>query len=138
MLSKTAEYALRATVFLAERGDARSTTQEIAEATRVPAGYLAKVMQTLARAGLVTGQRGVNGGFLLARPAHEISLLEIVQTGGAFQRITKCPLDLPEHAHDLCPLHRRLDGAVATVEEEFRRATLADLLHRATFVPQGN
>lgn len=133
MLSKTAEYALRASVFLAERGPARSTTQQIAAVTQIPAGYLAKVLQNLARANLVSGQRGLNGGFSLARPPGDISLLEIVQTVGTLQRITKCPLDLPEHCESLCPLHRRLDDAIAQVEGVFREATLLDLLERATF-----
>jgi len=133
MLSRTAEYALRASVFLGERGSHRSTTHQIAEVTQVPAGYLAKVMQSLARAGLVTGQRGVNGGFLLARAPREISLWEIVQAVGTFQRIESCPLGLDEHAHELCPLHRRLDDAVAQIEATFQGASLADLLERATF-----
>jgi Rrf2 family protein len=136
MLSRTAEYALRASVYLGERGTQRSTTQQIAEVTQVPAGYLAKVMQNLARAGLVTGQRGVNGGFCLARDPGEISLWDIVQAVGTFQRIESCPLGLEEHAHELCPLHRRLDDAVAHIESTFRDASLADLLERATF-PEG-
>ena len=133
MLSRTAEYALRASVFLAERGSSRTTTQQIAEVTQVPPGYLAKVMQSLARAGLVTGQRGVNGGFSLTRAPREISLWQIVQAVGTFQRIEACPLGLPEHSHELCPLHRRLDDAVAQIEATFQDASLADLLERATF-----
>ena len=66
MISQTAEYALRAIVYLADQGGVARTTSEIAETTQVPAGYLAKVMQSLCRAGLVKSQRGLNGGFKLA------------------------------------------------------------------------
>ena len=64
MISQTAEYALRAVVFLSMNVDAAFTTQQIAVATKVPAAYLSKVMQSLVRAGLVRSQRGLGGGFI--------------------------------------------------------------------------
>ena len=57
MITQTAEYALRAMVYLADQEEPR-TTNAIAEKTQVPAGYLAKVMQVLSKAGLVHAQRG--------------------------------------------------------------------------------
>ena len=65
MISQTAEYALRAIVYLAGQ-ELPQTTQQIAATTRVPAGYLSKVLQALARGGLVHSQRGLHGGFTLA------------------------------------------------------------------------
>ena len=62
MLSQTAEYALRVVVFLASREDNPATIAQIAAATQVPQGYLAKVLQSLARAGLTKSQRGLHGG----------------------------------------------------------------------------
>jgi Rrf2 family nitric oxide-sensitive transcriptional repressor len=61
IFSQTVEYALRAAVWLADHDDGQ-TTQEIAEATKVPPSYLAKVLQSLRRAGLVHAKRGVGGG----------------------------------------------------------------------------
>ena len=58
MISQTAEYALRAIVFLADQAEPR-TTQQIAAATRVPPSYLSKVMQALSRARVVHSQRGL-------------------------------------------------------------------------------
>ncbi len=135
MISTTAEYALRAVVFLAERDGGRWTTRTIAEATQIPPGYLAKVMQTLSQAGVVSGQRGVNGGFALDRPPEKISIYEIIRVIDPLKRIKDCPLKLPEHAEQLCPLHSRLDQAVAQIEASFRDSSVADLLGRPTFCP---
>lgn len=128
MISQTAEYALRAVVFLADHPNSASTVTQIAEATRVPAGYLAKVMQSLSRAGVVRSQRGLNGGFTLARDAAELTVLEVVNVVDPVRRYPECPLGLPNHGKQLCPLHRRLDDAARALEDAFGRTKLADLL----------
>lgn len=128
MISQTAEYALRAVVFLADHPHSASTVTQIAEATRVPAGYLAKVMQSLSRAGVVRSQRGLNGGFTLARDAADLTVLEVVNVVDPVRRYPECPLGLPNHGKQLCPLHRRLDDAARALEDAFGRTKLADLL----------
>jgi Rrf2 family protein len=135
VISQTAEYALRAVVFLAERPGERHTTRTIAESAQIPAGYLAKVMQSLAQAGVVRGQRGLNGGFTLARGPQDISLSEVIEAIDPIRRIRECPLNLESHSEELCPLHSRLDRALAHIEKEFRESTVADLLTRPTFHP---
>jgi Rrf2 family protein len=127
MVSQTAEYALRAIVYLADQEVAR-TTMEIAKTTHVPAGYLAKVMQSLSRAGLVKSQRGLNGGFTLAHDPRELSILVVVNAVDPIQRIAECPLGIPSHGRRLCPLHHRLDEAAAMVEKAFSDTMVADLL----------
>jgi Rrf2 family nitric oxide-sensitive transcriptional repressor len=127
VISQTAEYALRAIVYLADQADAPQTTQQIAEVTRVPAGYLAKVMQGLSRAGLVRAQRGLHGGFTLAMSAQELTVLDVVQAVDPVQRIKHCPLGIKGH-ESLCPLHRRLDNAAAMVEKALGSSTIAELL----------
>jgi Rrf2 family protein len=135
VISQTAEYALRAVVFLAERSGTRWTTKAIAEAAQIPPGYLAKVMQSLAQAGVVSAQRGFNGGFALIRAPEEVSIYEVMEVVDPIKRIRECPLKLEAHAEHLCPLHSRLDGALAQIEEGFRSSTVADLLTRPTFGP---
>jgi Rrf2 family protein len=78
ILSQTAEYALRAMVYLATQASKRHVTQDIAAATCIPCGYLAKVLQRLHKSGLVVAQRGLRGGYGLAKPANEISLYDII------------------------------------------------------------
>lgn len=133
MLSKTSEYALRAVVFLAENPAPSSPLQAIAATTQVPPGYLSKVLQQLVRAGLLTSQRGLGGGFSLARPATEMSVYEVVQAVDPISRILECPLKLPEHRKELCALHRRLDDVMEMVEHSFRLTSVADLLKTPTF-----
>jgi Rrf2 family protein len=131
MISQTAEYALRAVVYLARNAGIPRTTRQIAEATHVPEGYLSKVLQSLGRSGLVVSQRGLGGGSVLARKAEEISVLDVVQAVDPLRRITHCPLGIGEHEGHLCPLHRRLDDAIAHVERAFRDTTISDLLDAA-------
>src|SRR6266550_7980483 len=119
MISQTAEYALRAVVYLASRPEAAQTTPAIAEVTKVPAGYLAKVMQSLGRGGLVHSQRGLGGGFTLAKPADQLSVFDVIEAVDPIHRIQSCPLGLKGHMN-LCPLHRRLDNAIGMVEKALR------------------
>lgn len=133
ILSQTAEYALRAMAYLAEQGQA-SPIPPMAAATRTPPDYLAKVMQSLAQADLVVGKRGRTGGYALARPAIETTVLEIINAVDPIRRIYSCPLSLPHHATKLCPLHRRLDAAAAHLEQAFGTTTLADIISEPIFV----
>jgi Rrf2 family protein len=128
MISQTAEYALRAFVYLANQHGRAQTTQQIAEATDVPVGYLAKVMQNLCRAGLIRSRRGLHGGFTLQKQPEEISILDVLQIVDPLRRIDSCPLNRPEHKGVLCPLHRRLDTAAAAVEAMFEDTMINTLL----------
>ena len=127
MLSQTTEYALRVVAHLASVEGA-ATTHQIAVATRVPEGYLAKVLQGLSRAGLVSSQRGLHGGSVLARPPADITLYDVVQAIDPMRRITTCPLGSKSHGTRLCAVHRRLDDAMDAAEKVFNASTLADML----------
>lgn len=128
MFSQTTEYALRAVAYLAGLPGTPATTKQMAAAVRIPESYLAKVIQSLSRAGLIHSQRGLHGGSTLARPADEITLYDVVQAIDPIKRIVTCPLGLKSHGTQLCPVHKRLDQAMDVVERELRNATLADLL----------
>jgi Rrf2 family protein len=126
MISQAAEYSLRAVLCVARSPAAPLTNQQIADPTKIPAGYLAKILQALARAGLVSSQRGPNGGFLLATDPTRLTLLDIVRVTDPSHRIGKCPLGI--HGPHLCSLHRRLDDAAAAVESVLERTTLGQLV----------
>ncbi len=131
MISQTAEYALRAVVHLAsvdQSGTTSQTTQQIADATQVPVGYLSKVLQGLSRAGVIASQRGLGGGWSLSRAAAAISVFDVVQPVDPIRRIEECPLGLEAHGTALCPLHRSLDEAAANLEKSFRETTIAILI----------
>jgi Rrf2 family transcriptional regulator, nitric oxide-sensitive transcriptional repressor len=128
MFSQTSEYALRVVVYLASLDGRQATIPQIAAATRTPEGYLAKVLRNLALAELVRSQRGPQGGSVLARPATAITVYDVVQAVDPIQRITTCPLGIKGHGINLCPLHHRLDQAIAMVEHAFRKTSIAELV----------
>ncbi len=128
MFSQTTEYALRAMSCLALAPDQLVPTTTLAAMTHVPPNYLAKVLQQLAAAKLITGRRGVGGGYRLARPADQINLLDVINGVGTLQRITTCPLGLPNHGTNLCPLHRQLDAAAASIMKMLDGVTLKNII----------
>jgi Rrf2 family nitric oxide-sensitive transcriptional repressor len=132
MFSITAEYALRAMVFLALRHGSAQTAQQIAAETKTPVDYLFKVLQSLARAGLVQAQRGKRGGFSLLNDPAEVSIWQILQAVDPIRRIATCPLGLAAHGVRLCSLHRKLDDAMRQVEEAFVSTMLSDLIDEAS------
>ncbi len=132
MISQTAEYALRAIVYLAMNSGVAFTTQQISLTTKVPAAYLSKVLQSLVRAHLVQSQRGLGGGFVLTKPPEEISILAVLNAVDPIQRIRTCPLGLTAHGTTLCALHKRLDDATAIIEKTFADTTIAEILSRPT------
>ncbi len=128
VLSQTVEYALRAVAFLGQMSPEARTTDQIARATKVPRAYLSKVLQSLQREGILISQRGVGGGTSLAVPPEELTILQVVNAVDPIHRIRSCPLNLAAHGVKLCPLHKRLDEALASVEEAFSNTTLAEVL----------
>ena len=129
MFSQTAEYALRAVIWLADHAEeGRTRHVRIAEDAKVPPTYLAKVMQALAKSEIVASSRGVGGGYTLNRDPAKLTVLEVVNAIDPIQRIHGCPLKLASHGKKLCGMHARLDHAMALVEEVLRNSTIADIL----------
>lgn len=135
MLSKTAEYALRAVVLLAREAEHALAAEHLADVTKVPRRYLHKVLQDLGHAGLVHSQSGPGGGYSLAALPSEISILDVVNAVAPLERIRHCPLGLASHT-SLCPLHKELDKAYAATEAAFAGVTIDQLLRSTSkFVP---
>lgn len=133
MLPKTAEYALRAAVWLGRAADLTESAESLAERTKVPRRYLHKVLQDLVRAGLVRSQPGPGGGYGLAREPETVTILDVVQAVSPWERIRHCPLGLASHTK-LCPLHKELDQQYGAMEEAFSRVTLAQLVNSTSQV----
>ncbi len=127
IISQSVEYALRAMSHLASRNGVAANCEVIARATRVPQGYLSKIMGQLVRAGLVQSFRGPGGGFILSRGPESITVHDVICAVDPIRRISNCPLGNPQHDR-LCPLHQCLDDAMAQVEATFRGTNLADVL----------
>ena len=128
MFSQTSEYALRVIVYLAGSKGRPVTNSHISAGTLVPQGYLAKVLQTLSRSGMVKSQRGLHGGTVLAKDPEILTLYDVVQCVDPIRRIESCPLAMLAHGKHLCPLHSRLDEAISGIETILRNSTIADLM----------
>jgi Rrf2 family protein len=93
-LSKKADYALIAMKHLAIRPDSGSASaREIAEQYDIPVELMAKVLQRLARRGLVTSHQGTRGGYRLARAASVISVADVIQAIDGPLTVTACSTD---------------------------------------------
>jgi Rrf2 family iron-sulfur cluster assembly transcriptional regulator len=80
LYSRSAEYAIRALVYMARIPEGKyAMTRVIAEEEQIPVHFLAKILQELARKGLLKSNKGPSGGFTLKVPADEIYLLQIVE-----------------------------------------------------------
>lgn len=133
MLSKTAEYAMRAVVCLGRDSYETASADHLAQRTKVPRRYLHKVLQDLVRAKLVRSQPGPGGGYALARSPEKLTILDVVNAVAPLERIRHCPLGLPLHA-ELCPLHSELDRVYAATEAALKRVTVAQLLHSTSSI----
>lgn len=129
LISRTAEYALRAIIWLIQEPARSQTTRQIAAGTKAPPDYVSKVLQALARANVVRSRRGLGGGFYLACDPAQVSVLDVINAVDPLERIHTCPLGLKAHATQLCPLHCGLNEAVAHFETTFGHAKLSDLLN---------
>src|SRR3989442_9869842 len=90
-LTKKADYGLMALKYLAEQTDGSAqSAKDIAEAYHIPQQLLAKILQTLAKAGLLVSHAGTNGGYALAKPAREIRAFDVIRAIDGPLFITSC------------------------------------------------
>jgi len=123
-LSKKADYGLIALKHLAQHSDGSVSAREIATEYKIPAPLLAKVLQRLARHGVVTARHGSSGGYQLARHPKEISALEVINAVDGPVVITSCVTN-----HGNCD-----QSSTCTVREPLRRVneSIAQVLRSVT------
>jgi Rrf2 family protein len=128
ILKQTAEYALRAMIVLAQQeGEQCISAAELSARTNIPASYLSKVMRRLVLASLVRSRRGHGGGFRLARPAAEVSFLEVMQAVDYGAEPNRCAFGVGACNPDSpCPLHDQYTELTETFETWARQTRLSD------------
>jgi Rrf2 family protein len=137
-LTKKADYGLMALKYLAEQpgagaqSSAAQSAKDIAQAYHIPPPLLAKILQTLARAGLLVSHAGTNGGYALARPASEISAFEVIRAIDGPLFITSCitihgSCDLAGH----CTIKEPLRKVNDSIKELLSNITISDLIETA-------
>ena len=123
-LTKKADYGLMALMYLAEQvregAQHAQSAKDIAEAYHIPPQLLAKILQTLTRGGILVSHAGANGGYSLARSAHDITAFEVIRAIDGPLFITSCIT-----IHGTCDLH-----GTCTIKEPLRKVndSIKDLL----------
>lgn len=121
---------LHALVYLAANTDRKISTHEIAECHNASEAHLAKVMQRLVKAGMVTSVRGPGGGFALGRPPQDISLREVYELFEGKLPLTACLFDAPVCSMQACLFHDLLEEVNGLMERYFYTLTIKDALLR--------
>lgn len=124
-ITRQADYAIRAILFLArQEPNQRAATKQIAETQKIPPSFLAKIISQLSIAGLIHTSRGARGGVLLARPAQQISLLEVVEAIDGPISLNDCTISTEacQMSGD-CPLHEIWHEAQAELVTRLRGTT---------------
>jgi Rrf2 family protein len=133
MLSKTSQYALRAILYLARQPvDRRVRASDVAEDLGIPANYMAKILHSLARNGLLRSERGPGGGFRLARAPHDVTVADAIEPFEKLASSRMCPLGRSVcRDSSPCAVHKRWKVASAGMLEFFRETTVAELQETA-------
>ncbi len=129
-LTKKADYGLIALRHLAMSGDlmASSSAKQIAEQYGVPLPLLSKVLQRLARSGFLESLQGTNGGYRLARPSHEMSVLDVIHSIDGPVILTSCFHDDQECDHTTnCTVREPLRKVHEAISNLLNSITIADI-----------
>jgi Rrf2 family protein len=128
-ITRQADYALRSVLMLSRtNGSHRISTAEIARKMKIPPSFLAKIMSQLSVAGLIETARGAHGGVVLARPAEDISMLEVVEAIDGPVTLNACTTDPDkcEFGRD-CPIHEVWCLTQAELAEKLRHTHFGQL-----------
>jgi Rrf2 family protein len=110
--------------------DAVVLRSEICETQKIPSSFMAKILRSLVRAQLLRSTRGVNGGFSLARPAAEMTLLDILEAIEGPLGLTDCVPNPEECEHSMnCPANAVWARVQNSIKEILRGASLEDLVN---------
>ncbi len=131
-LTKKADYGLIAMKHLAEHADAgASSANDIAGQYGMPLQALAKILQRLAKAGLLVSQHGTNGGYMLARDPRLISALEVIRAIDGPLFLTSCTTTRGDCGQtDRCTVREPLRRVGDSIQEVLGRLTIHDMTRR--------
>ncbi|HEX9885893.1 MAG TPA: Rrf2 family transcriptional regulator [Longimicrobiales bacterium] len=137
ILSRTAVYAVKAVLHLAEADERPVRVDDIARALNVPRNYLSKILHALARDGVLDSTRGPRGGFALARDAGEILLSDVIDPFDEVSSRSGCLLGRAECTDsNPCAAHARWKDVSSAVRSFFRETTVWDLSMHGSPVPE--
>jgi Rrf2 family protein len=130
LISKSSQYAIQAVMYVARAAHQRALVhvKEISNVLHIPHHFLGKILQTLSRHGILASQKGLKGGFSLARLPEQITLMDIIEAvdGEAFR--TECFFGFPGCGESTpCSIHELWSDTRTKILDSLRRTTIADL-----------
>ncbi len=127
--SRSAEYAIRAFVRLASVPEGKyAMVKQIAQEADIPAHFLAKILQQMARKGFLRSSKGPTGGFSLRTPASDVTLLAIIDSIDGLADFNRCPAGMAVCSDDApCGMHDNWKALRNRIMEYLERTTIEDL-----------
>lgn len=132
-ITRRADYAVRTMIEVAKAEEGTTAlTHEVAARQEIPAPFLAKIVLALSRGGLLRSYRGSGGGIALAKPADQITLLQVVEAVDGPIAVSSCVLWPEECARSgRCPVHEIWCEARSLLVNRLKSTTLAELVERS-------
>lgn len=130
MFSKTCEYALRATIYIARKADEEQKLGigEISKAIDSPRHFTAKILQSLTRDNVISSIKGPNGGFYITEKQKKLPVKSVLNALGEDRVLLKCVLGLNECSEKKpCPMHAEYKLIKQQLIELFESKTIHDL-----------
>ena len=132
VITRATEYAVRTIIFLAQQPkDEIVLKKDICRTQEVTPAFLTKILQPLIKAGIVTSQRGVGGGFLLAKDPEDITMLDILQAEEGKLKLNHCMVDHEFcHRDAYCSAHEAWGKAQSAMADVLKSYSFSDLVRR--------
>src|SRR5512145_1062319 len=133
-LTREGDYGVRSVLYLSRQPYKKiSFVTEIAEVYKIPRSFLAKILQKLVKAGIVKSYRGVKGGFSLARPAKEVTVLDVMEAVEGKTAMNLCLADRKKCDFTRqCPVHHVWAAAQGKFIEVLKKANFDELARQKT------
>ncbi|MCF8379899.1 MAG: Rrf2 family transcriptional regulator [Bacteroidales bacterium] len=130
MISTTSKYAIRSVIYLAVNNDKTKTgIKKISKELDIPAPFLSKILQTLAKHRILSSTKGPNGGFSLGIDSKEIHLMDIVQIIEGLDSFEKCAIGVKycKEQENKCALHKQYSSLREEMKKLFKSTNIYDL-----------
>lgn len=130
MFSKACEYALRATIYIAQQSaqGQRLSVDEVADNIDAPRSFTAKILQQLNKGNIISSVKGPNGGFYMAEDQVALPVWDVLVTMNEDERLIKCVIGLNECSdRKPCPMHDRYKFIKQQLTELFKEKAIKDL-----------
>lgn len=135
MISNSSKYAIKAVLFLAYKTNSseKLMAKEISDTINVPKAYIAKLLQKLSKANIISSTRGPKGGFFISKENKTNSVMDIIETIDENRNYNACILDLKNcNVANPCSLHKDIYQLKTALLTFYRNKTIEDLASNMT------